>query len=113
MECLRLAERQRVEAARQKWCRGEHQGSDRRERSHLGPVRAAERAHRPESEVAQLPVVADIGEDADERACQRGERDAGQQHRRDRGPPAAGRDSIKGRGRSESAEERGGRQQRK
>jgi hypothetical protein len=38
----------------------------KRERGHFDPVRTAERAHRPKSKIAQLPVVAHTSEDAEE-----------------------------------------------
>ena len=47
------------------------------------------------------------------RTRERGERDAGEQHRRDRGAAAARRDRIEGRGRRQGAEERGDGQERR
>ena len=68
VERLRLVKRERIQPARQERRRRDHDGGYRRERGNLAPVRAAERAHRPEGEIAQLPVVAHISEDANERA---------------------------------------------
>ena len=110
VESLRFAKRQRVKPARQERRRREHKGGDRRERGDLDPVRAAERAHRPEGEIAQLPVVADISEDANERTRQRGKRDASQQHGRDRRAAATRRDGVERRGRGQGADEGRGRQ---
>jgi hypothetical protein len=43
----------------------------RRQRGDFEPVRAAERAHRPEGQIAQLSIVAHISENANERTRQR------------------------------------------
>ena len=67
----RLAERQRVEAARQERHRGQRQHDDRRDgsRSSARSRRPASRA--PEGQVAQLPVVGHEDQDAGQRHGQR------------------------------------------
>src|SRR5271170_7634252 len=53
----------RNKSARQEGPRRE-QRSDGGEHGDLGPARPAKRTHRPEGQIAQLPVVAHIGENA-------------------------------------------------
>ena len=56
--------------------------------------RRSRRTERPEGEVAQLPVVAEIGEEARQRLAERAEGDAGEEHRGDRGAALAGRRAV-------------------
>ncbi|ENN89844.1 hypothetical protein RHSP_80496 [Rhizobium freirei PRF 81] len=84
MKGCRLAERQRIQAARHEGKGQQRKHDDRAGAGNLAPGRAGQRSHAPEGQVAQLPVVGHIDENTGCRQGERAERDAGKQHRCDR-----------------------------
>ena len=76
----------------------------------LLPGRAGERTELPEGQVAQLPVVGHVDQDAGQRDRHGAERDAGQQHGGDRGPALSRGDAVENEGRHQAAAEGGQRQ---
>ncbi len=102
-----LAQQEAVEAADEP---RRHDGDQHRERhdgEHLRPVGAAEAAHRPECQIAQLAVVAGVGDEAGQGARQRAKRDAREQQRADHELAVAAGDGDEDAGRGDAAEERG------
>ncbi len=77
VEGLRLAEQEAVEAADQPRRRDHDKDREREHREDLRPVRAAEAAHHPERQIAQLAIVAGIGDEAGQRGSERADGDAG------------------------------------
>jgi len=99
------ASHQPIEAAGQQRHREQQRQDDRRHRRKLRPAGAAEAAERPEGQVAQLPVVRQIGEEARQGSGQRSQRHAGEQHGGDRGPALPGGDEIEHQRRDQAAAE--------
>jgi hypothetical protein len=87
---LCLPQHQAVEAAHQpRHDEGERQGK-RCDGQCLGPAGAGQAAQHPQGQVAQLLIVAGMGEQSGQRRRQRGQRDAGQQQRADGKLPVPG-----------------------
>ena len=111
MKRFRVAERHGVEAAGKKRRGDEGRQHQRQHRRDLRPCGAAEAAHGPKGQFAQLLVVGNEDEHADEGAGERGQRDADEQHGGHRGAAVDRREPVQDDCRAEAAEEGGDRQE--